>query len=313
MNEAAAPGPASGFGTTAAGDAVTAGTMLRQAREASGLHVATVAIALKVPVRKLEALEGDRFDELPDAVFVRALAASVCRTLKIDPAPILQLLPATSGPRLAATEGGINAPFRSPRDGAGPTWREQVSRPVFVVVFVLLLGALVLLLLPSRHEEVAAAPEPVPAEVPETAVADAAASVSLQAPGGVSLAVPSDALRVAGSPSHVVVVPAVETPAALAPAAPAPMSAASAAPGASGTDGIVVFKARAASWVQVTDAKGAVPLRKLLAAGESAGASGPLPLAVTVGSVSATDVQVRGKPFDLAPVARDNVARFEVK
>jgi len=29
--------------------------------------------------------------------------------------------------------------------------------------------------------------------------------------------------------------------------------------------------------------------------------------------VSATDVQVRGKPFDLAPVSRDNVARFEVK
>jgi cytoskeleton protein RodZ len=51
----------------------------------------------------------------------------------------------------------------------------------------------------------------------------------------------------------------------------------------------------------------------LLAAGETVGASGPLPLAVTVGSVSTTDVQVRGKPFDMAPVSRDNVARFEVK
>ena len=91
------------------------------------------------------------------------------------------------------------------------------------------------------------------------------------------------------------------------------MSAASAAPAAAAANGIVVFKARASSWVQVTDARGAVPLRKLLAAGESAGASGVLPLAVTVGSVSATDVEVRGKPFDLAPVSRDNVARFEVK
>ena len=100
--------------------------------------------------------------------------------------------------------------------------------------------------------------------------------------------------------------------AAIVPAAaPAPAAAASAA--APVTTGIVVFKARAPSWIQVTDAKGGVPLRKLLAAGETAGASGPLPLAVTVGSVSVTDVQVRGKPFDLAPVARDNVARFEVK
>jgi cytoskeleton protein RodZ len=29
--------------------------------------------------------------------------------------------------------------------------------------------------------------------------------------------------------------------------------------------------------------------------------------------VSVTDVEVRGKPYDLAPVSRDNVARFEVK
>ena len=94
-------------------------------------------------------------------------------------------------------------------------------------------------------------------------------------------------------------------------AAPAPLAAASVA--AALATGTVVFKAKGDSWIQVTDARGGVPLRKLLAAGESAGASGPLPLAVTVGSVSATDVQVRGKPFDLAPVSRDNVARFEVK
>jgi cytoskeleton protein RodZ len=34
---------------------------------------------------------------------------------------------------------------------------------------------------------------------------------------------------------------------------------------------------------------------------------------VTVGDAAQTEVQVRGKPYDLAPVARDNVARFEVK
>ena len=56
-----------------------------------------------------------------------------------------------------------------------------------------------------------------------------------------------------------------------------------------------------------------MPLRKLLTAGESAAVTGPLPLAVTIGSVSATEVLVRGRPFDLAPVSRDNVARFEVK
>jgi cytoskeleton protein RodZ len=63
----------------------------------------------------------------------------------------------------------------------------------------------------------------------------------------------------------------------------------------------------------VTDATGAAVFRKLMEPGESAGAAGTLPLSGTIGSVEATEVQVRGKPFNLGPVSRDNVARFEVK
>ena len=44
------PGPA---GTSAGG-------LLRQAREAAGVHIGALSVALKVPVRKLEALESDR-------------------------------------------------------------------------------------------------------------------------------------------------------------------------------------------------------------------------------------------------------------
>ncbi|UUZ68449.1 helix-turn-helix domain-containing protein [Polaromonas sp. P2-4] len=53
----------------------SAGTLLRDAREAAGLHIATLAVSLKVPVKKLEALEQDRFDLLPDLVFARWLPA----------------------------------------------------------------------------------------------------------------------------------------------------------------------------------------------------------------------------------------------
>jgi cytoskeleton protein RodZ len=51
----------------------------------------------------------------------------------------------------------------------------------------------------------------------------------------------------------------------------------------------------------------------MLAAGESVALSGPLPLAVTIGKADATEAEVRGKPFSLAGVSKDNVARFEVK
>ena len=92
------------------GGGPTAGMLLRQAREATGLHIAALAVAMKVPVKKLEALEADRLGDLPDAVFVRALAASVCRTLKMDPAPVLAKLPLSVTPKLDSHAQGINAP-----------------------------------------------------------------------------------------------------------------------------------------------------------------------------------------------------------
>jgi cytoskeleton protein RodZ len=52
----------------------------------------------------------------------------------------------------------------------------------------------------------------------------------------------------------------------------------------------------------------------MLSQGETAGASGALPLSVIVGRADVTEVEVRGKPFSLdAVTSKDNVARFEVK
>ena len=76
---------------------------------------------------------------------------------------------------------------------------------------------------------------------------------------------------------------------------------------------MIVFSAKGESWVEVTDARGTVVLRRTLAAGEAASASGVLPLAAVVGRADATQVQVRGRAFDLGAVSKDNVARFEVK
>jgi len=54
-------------------------------------------------------------------------------------------------------------------------------------------------------------------------------------------------------------------------------------------------------------------LRRTLAAGELVGASGVLPLTAVVGRADATQVEVRGQALDLTALAKNNVARFEVK
>lgn len=319
----------------AAQPSLSAGGLLRQAREAAGLHIAALAVSLKVPVKKLEALEADRFDLLLDAVFVRALASSVCRNLKIDAAPILEKLPRTGSPKLAYESAGMNTPFTAPGDRPGPSIWTQVSRPAVLAGLVLVLGALVLILLPSFQTGVDLARlDTLPKGLNTSPTSPMASSVdvagtaltptdSAPSPTGFSGAPMSpDAsatmsgsalaqIAAAAAPSQSSLAVTAANDAALVPRT-VPASAASVASPAPST-GIVVFTAKGVSWVEVTDSKGVVVLRRTLSAGEVVGASGLLPLSAVVGRADATTVQIRGNTFDLATVAKDNVARFEVK
>lgn len=286
----------------------SAGALLRQARQSAGMDIAVLASALKVPVSKLQALENDDFTVLPDAVFARALASSVCRTLKVDPAPVLGQLPQGQAPRLVGDKDGLNAKFKDPQDKA-PTLRlPAASRGVSLTVLVLLAAAAAVYFLPSGMLEFDLARAPAPAPAPAQAVVEAS-----QENGSVSEAVPGAESAVsAQSPASDV--PAA-APTAAVPAAAVPMVAASVA-SAAGTvvaSALLEFRATAESWVQVRDAAGAVVFERTLKAGESAQAPGKPPLSVVVGKVNATEVMVRGAPFDLSTVARENVARFEVK
>ena len=310
--------------TPGQGMSVTAGALLRDAREAAGLHIAALAVALKVPVAKLEALEADNFSALPDMVFVRALASSVCRTLKIDPQAVLALLPQGEGPRLSAADVGLNAPVKgfAGRSSAAP-FKGAGTRSFVWAVGLLLIGAALMMFLPrgldadlsallKQPETTTKIPMPtgnvaqeisvavgaeerVPSAAPAPAAAAAAAvGVGVELPAG-------ESIKPAGIASHPIVLPSVEA------------SAPSSAPAADAPSGVLAFKARSESWIQVRDAAGALVLQRNLAPNELVSVSGVLPLAVVIGRADATEVFVRGKPYDIGPVSRENVARFEVK
>ncbi len=305
------PSEDSHLGHGASAQAPSGGAMLKAAREAAGLHIGALAVTLKVPVKKLEALEADRMDLLPDAVFVRALAASVCRTLRIDPGPVLTRLPATVAPQLRTVEAGINAPFRAPGGDPSVSIRDRLRSPLAMAVLAMLLGALILFFSPplDRIEQTLGLAQHVSASQPVVALPPAVAPAPIEVRPGergsssegkepiVSAAVPASA--VASTP--------VTTSLSL--------SAPSALPAPPATDlaGSVVIRARGASWVEVTDAAGVVQLRKMMNAGEGVGVSGRRPLMVVVGRADLVDVSVSGKPYDLLNVSRDKVARFEVK
>ena len=304
---------------------MTAGTLLRQAREAAGLSLAGLAAALKVPAPKLEALEADDYAAFQDHVFMRALAQSVCRTLRVDSASVLALLPRTQLKSLADDRGSINATFkeRSFKATGTPLGRENGSRKVAIIVLLLLAAAAAVYFLPKHEGD---------AEEPQAGSSDAAALVSpaatvsepvaAQEPVAPAVTAPASegAAPAAPAPAAPATTPAVQATAAAAPAAgvpgdvPADAAAATPATQAAQTPGgVLVMKASAQSWVQVKDANGRVVLQKTLAAGESVGAEGALPLSVIVGNASGTEVRVRGELLEVAKTTRDNVARFEVK
>jgi cytoskeleton protein RodZ len=313
----------------------SAGSLLKAARESRGLHIAALAVSLKVPVKKIELLESDRFDELPDAVFVRALAASVCRALKVDATDILGKLPQTNVPRLSQVQQGINTPFRMPADGPGPNFLlAMLKRPVAWAVMALLVGAAVLIFIPDFSQKASdLGTEALAGLKSSTTISSTSDSPSNTTEGstngtvlGAGTAVtsspealsatgqPTLALSPAGSLSKLAVTSTLSTPKVTSPTlviSPSLENIASAT-ASSDADGMVVFKATGQSWIEVSDARGKTTLRKMLQSGESVGASGALPLEVTVGSADQTQVWVRGKPFEGGKV-RNNVRRFEVR
>jgi cytoskeleton protein RodZ len=146
--------------TGAAFSVATAGVLLKAAREARGLHIGALAVMLKVPVHKLEALEADRLEVLADVVFTRALAASVCRALKIDANPILAALPHLAPPRLKTDELGLNTPFNMGRGVLGLQFKNRLASPLGLAGVVLLLGILLLAILPVNEMDEVAPPLP---------------------------------------------------------------------------------------------------------------------------------------------------------
>lgn len=294
--------------------------LLKQSREAAGLHIAALAAALKVPVRKLEALEAGRYDELPDLTFARALASSACRHLRIDPAPVLEQIPAAQTPQLGDSSLTLNAPFKGEAGVGTAHPAAWLSRPAVLGALALVLGALVIVLLPERAVDTAAAPE---ATAPVSAVAPEA-SPSEPVPAAVAPVVEVPAPADTGAapqaqPGEAAPMVAATAPAATSQTLPAATMSDASAAAVAGTapatesGALLRIKATQESWVQVVNGSGAVVIQRMLKPGDEVDFSTAPPYAVVLGRADAAEVLVRGRPFDVTPFARNSVARFEVK
>ena len=311
---------------------VAAGAMLRQAREAAGVHLASLAMSLKVPAGRLEALETGRIDLLPDPTFARALAASMCRSLRIDPEPVLQLLPRTATSASAAELAASKTAFRPASQAAARARSGGVSRWIGIAALVLLVATAALIFAPDFGLQLPGMPGRSGASTAVATRGSESQSMTSQ---------PSVTGNALDRPTPEAVRPAVPAPATTAPAAsaapvapaPAPVAKASAAPAQAPVpptapivavapapaapkpaEDTMVFETQVPAWIQVFDSTGAALVKRTVAANETVRVtSDALPLKVTVGHSDKTKVKVRGESYDLEPVSKGGVARFTVK
>lgn len=297
---------------------VTAGRLLREARQAQGMHIAALATSIKVEPRKLELLETDRLDELPDPAFARALAQTMCRALKIDPASVMGLLPPLSQRRLETLGEGLNTPFRERPGQFVPSDASVLGRPAVWIPLLLLLAALAVWLVPSGLFERATSGVGTDARVRPAVAASSAPGLT----AATSASTTGTALSDSGS-GYGPVPAAIDAATASASAVTAVVSTSAVSTGSLSnvavadsspvaTTALVQLRTRADSWVEVTDAAGKPLIARVVKSGEVVGIDGVLPFKVRIGNALGTDLSFRGQPVPLAAHTRDNVARLDL-
>ena len=299
--------PASSDQTNGVHDiARSAGGLLRLARQEQGLHIVHLAVMLKVPPSRLEDLEANRFEAMPDMVYVRALFASACRCLKIDPEPGLTLLPAADARPLHTESDYLNQAFDETQVSGkwfAGSWR---NKPLNVLLMLVVVAILLVLFWPSTPQPEASPREP-------GAVKPTASTVSGAEPVNKSTVqvASGDMLRAAPTkePSEAAPAPAA-TPAAASPGVAHAQATVESKPDARA---LLSMSVADEVWLMVTDARGVQQVQRTAMRGEVINITAEAPLSVVLGRADKVEVRVRGVVLDVSAWSQGNVARFEVK
>lgn len=273
------------------------GQLLREAREAKGLHVAALAGSIRVPARKLELLEADQWEALPDMAFARALALTVCRSLGVDSGPIVSGLPQAQIHRIEQVAEGLNTPFRERSIGSGYGW-SWFAHPLTWLAVLVLLAAGLLHQLPGYWPDLS-----------ERMQRSQRNHEALgESPSGVATAS-------GGAVEHVeTVMIEPSTPPAANVAAPDPLADLLASLESKPVSSQPLeLRVKAPSWIEVQDASGKIVFSRILHPGpEPVAVGGVEPFRLKIGNAFATEVKYRGRAVDLTASTRDNVARLDL-
>lgn len=249
------------------------GAFLRAAREEAGLSLSEVGSRLKMPVKVLQALEGEQWQQLGAPVFVRGQLRSYARLLKVDVEPYLQQAQLDTVQPVELISRSYTPKYQRLMESAQ-------RRAIYVVITLCFFAVPAWLAIQSRNGDGGVA----------TASLDTVPPVAV--PTGGEEAAPKERDRPA--------LPAAPYVASMAPPISRPSMPS------------LNLRFRGESWVQITAPDGTSIEKALLKAGDERSYSKGQVGRIVLGNAAAVEVQHAGSTVDLTPFQRANVARFAV-
>ncbi len=283
------------------------GARLRAAREAAGLSLDQVAQQLKLAPRQVKALEDESFGDLPGRTFSRGFVRNYARLLHLDAGDLLAHLPdaaqapALESPTLHST-GTMMAELPSssaPKAGFG-RW----------LIPLILIGCIVGA---AAYEWYRGGLSNIEPARPAASIADRHAQDSTAAPATAASSMTLSNPLASISPAQPQPA-APESVAANTDATPLATPDASVAPAADVPENApLVITYQGPSWTEVRDATGQTVVSRLMAPGSVEPIKGTPPFDIILGNAHVVTVAYRGKPIDLLPYTRQNVARLTLR
>lgn len=280
------------------------GAALKQAREAQGLAIDDVALQLKFAPRQIESLEQERFDRLPGPTIARGMVRNYARLLKLDPEPLIERLSPRVEPRPDANQ--IAQRFKQAQPFSDSAKRSTLIYAGFSVVVLVLVAGLAY----EWNQQKTAPPSAPAPERAQPAEPPAQTAAVPQPPAPVPE--PSPAPVVAEKPPVAEKKPAAAPVAAKKPEAEKIAAAEESDKLAPGTHRIVL-RTEGEAWLEIKDGAGRMLISSLNPAGTERVVRGRPPFDVVIGNASSVKLTYDGKPVDLRPHTRVEVARFTLK
>jgi cytoskeleton protein RodZ len=298
------------------------GAELAAARQERGLGLPEVAQQLKFGMRQLEALEADRFGDLPGGTFARGMVRSYARLLKIDPEPLLARI---AGRFDAPDSNQLAARFSQPVPFSDAGRRSTLVYFGLSLAILLVVGGIAYQWQHERNSpakmafvkpkaESASRKPALPAQTASAGpaqMAEAPLVIEDRKPPVVEKKPEekkaddkkADDKKVAEKKAVLEKKPPAEKK-------PAPLVQAAVAAPASGVHRIVMRVESDEAWLEVTDGAGRQLVSSLNRAGSERVVQGRGPFTFVIGNASRVRVLLNDREVDLKPHTRVEVARF---